>query len=465
MGINNSLVNNTTQDFSKPKLSDKLSVEPRFWNGRKVYLVLDPEKPVWLTLNEDGLSILRRCDGEHSVQQIARKIGHEFSISHDEALRGISNFLAQLQNNMLLQDDTSEKDQEIPERNKFHSLAMEITRKCNLRCKHCFLAAGEKDRDELSLSKIKSIMDQVKAAGGISVSIGGGEPLLHPDWLEIVEYALSLGLLVALGSNGTLIDKEFAAKIANLPIKLQVSLDGACQVTHDHIRGVGSFDGAMQGIDNLLAVGKGSDLVIAYTPMKTNIDEVAAFIQLVQELGINIIQFPTLTRAGRAVDQWHNLQPTCRQQYELWQYLSECRIKLRGVLDIISDCFSLNINTPGKAYRCSIGNQLRMAPNGDLYPCQCFHFGDDFLLGNIKNDDLGTIIQSERLKCIITDCLKRPDMIPGCATCNWRNFCGAGCMGNAYEATGSALEPDRCSLRKKWIESLFDKEAGVCLSR
>lgn len=327
MGINNSLVNSTTQDFSKPKLSDKLCVEPRFWNGRKVYLVLDPEKPAWLTLNKDGLSILRRCNGEHSVQQIAGEIGLEFSISHDEALRGISDFLAQLQNNMLLQDDTSETDQEVPERNNFHSLAMEITRKCNLRCRHCFLAAGENDRDKLSLSTIKSTMDQVKAAGGISVTIGGGAPLLHPDWLEIVEYAPSVGLLVALGSNGTLIDKEFTAKIANLPIKLQVSLDGACRTTHDHIRGIGSFDGSMQGIDNLLAVGKGSDLVIAYTPMKANIDEVPAFIQLVQELGINIIQFPTLTRAGRAVDQWHNLQPTCRQQYELWQYLSEYRIK------------------------------------------------------------------------------------------------------------------------------------------
>jgi radical SAM protein with 4Fe4S-binding SPASM domain len=102
-----------------------------------------------------------------------------------------------------------------------------------------------------------------------------------------------------------------------------------------------------------------------------------------------------------------------------------------------------------------------MDPRGDLYPCQCFHFGDDFLLGNIREINLTQVVKGTRLKDIINYCMDRPNRIVGCSQCRWRNFCGAGCMGNAYEATGSALMPDRCNVRKRWIEGLFEGRTGI----
>ena len=113
------------------------------------------------------------------------------------------------------------------------------------------------------------------------------------------------------------------------------------------------------------------------------------------------------------------------------------------------------INNLGNPYRCSIGSQLRIAPNGDVYPCQCFHFGSEYRIGNVKKQSLEEIVNSKKLREIIKTCFARPSKIDQCKVCRWRNFCGAGCMGNAFEVNGTIWSLDSCNVRKQWIEKLF----------
>jgi radical SAM protein with 4Fe4S-binding SPASM domain len=452
---------NQSSILESPKANPVLQIERRHRAGEEVFFVLDPEKPAWATLNRHGLHVLERCDGSRTVNQISTEIAADFGISHEEARNVTEAFLKRMGETQLMDAEASANQKGLPRRNRFHNLAIEITRRCNLKCRHCFLDAGKADPHELNLVEIKEVIGQAKAAGGTSISLGGGEPLLRNDWEEIVQFALSQDLLVAIGSNGTLINHSLSRTLSRLPIKIQISLDGATPTGHDQIRRSGSFEAAMGGIRSLIAAGKLNDLVIAFTPMGPNIDELPAFFDLMIELGITIVQFPSLTRSGRAQKEWLALSLSDHQRLWLWQYLSERRAELKGQMDIISDCFSINIHNPGIPYRCSIGNQLRMDPRGDLYPCQCFHFGDDFLLGNIREISLTQIVKGTRLKDIINYCMDRPNRIVGCSQCRWRNFCGAGCMGNAYEATGSALMPDRCNVRKRWIEGLFEGRAGI----
>ena len=454
-------MNNQSSLNERPKASPALQIERRHLRGEDVFFVLDPEKPAWATLNRHGLHVLERCDGSRTVDQISTEIASDFRISQEEARSGTKAFLDHMQNTQLFLNDTSPKEKKLPPRNRFQNLAIEITRQCNLKCRHCFLDAGKPDPHELSLEEIKAVISQVKEAGGTSVSIGGGEPLLRNDWQDIVQFALSRDLLVAVGSNGTRITPKLSRTLSSLPVKIQISLDGATPSCHDQIRGTGSFEATMKGIHNLITAGKRDDLVIAFTPMGLNVHEVPAFFDLMKELGIKIVQFPSLTRSGRAQREWPALSLSDNQRLWLWHYLSGRRAALKGQIDIISDCFSINIHNPGSPYRCSIGNQLRMDPRGDLYPCQCFHFGEDFLLGNIRETKLIKVVKGDRLKDIINYCIDRPNLIHECSRCRWRNFCGAGCMGNAYEATGSALMPDRCNVRKKWIEGLFEAQAGI----
>jgi radical SAM protein with 4Fe4S-binding SPASM domain len=429
--------------------------------GRAVAFVLDPDHPSWALVNDAGLAVLARCDGRHSPTEIASALA---GTEDPETVAEVRAFLARMAAAGLVTDGTLEAPIAVtgalPDKNRFHSLAIEITRACNLRCRHCYLAAGEPGARELTTGEIERVIDQVKDAGGTSISIGGGEPLLHPDWHRLVTHALDLGLLVALGSNGTLIDAAISKTLAGLPIKLQLSLDGATAAVHDRIRGAGSFARTLAAIDLLRTAGKGEDLVVAFTPMRLNRAEVEPFIDLMEALEIRVVQFPPLACSGRARRDWSELILGDDDRLELWRTIAAQAARLRGRMDLLADCFSLNIDRPGEPYRCNIGSQLRLDPDGNLYPCQCFHCGSAYRIGNVREQDLRTVVGGECLRGIVTACLSRPTRIPACSICPWMNLCGAGCMGNAYEANGDALTPDGCRVREQWLRELFAARIG-----
>jgi len=442
----------------KPKVSEQLFIEARDSKTETVYFILDPDKPSWAFINKDSLEILNQCNGKNTIHDISRLIADKYAITPKDALNGIESFLNGMvdiqvvQYNGIEEVDTLETTASA---NSFRSLAIEITKKCNLRCVHCYLPAGDAADGELTTKEIKNLIKSAKELGAKSVSIGGGEPLMRSDCIELIKYALSLDLMVALGTNGTLIDDEIAETISKLPIKIQISLDGARNETHDRIRGNGSFDSTVRGLDKLIERGMGKDIVIAFTPMRINVEDVLELIEFALGKGIPVIQFPPLASSGRAKANWDELRLSDAKRLWFWDFISKRSKELKGKLDLLAECFSLDINNPGKPYRCTIGSQLRIAPNGDVYPCQCFHFGSEYCIGNVKKQSLEEIVRGQKLREIIKTCSARPSKIDECRECRWRNFCGAGCMGNAFEVNGTIWSPDSCNVRKQWIEKLF----------
>jgi len=435
-----------------PKLSSQVWIEDVEAPGEKrMFLLLDPAIPSWVIINQDAMSILEHCDGRRSVEDIAQIVSNRYEIDFSTALKQTESFIREMEAKLILNAPLPEN----PPDKKFRGIALEITKRCNLRCKHCYLDAGSHGADELDTSNIKDIITMSKDEGGISVALGGGEPLLHPDWRKIVNHALACDLLVSLGTNASLIQEDTAKIMADLPIKIQISLDGATEATHDAIRGKGSFKATMKGLEFLLANGKGADIVLAFTPMKLNIHEVSDFIRLAHKLGISVVQFPPLTPSGRARKNWEALQPSNGEMYNFWKTIYTYTQNFQGEMTLLADCFSMDIRRRGMPYQCSIGTQLRIDPFGNVYPCQCFHFGTDFLLGNLKKTNLKSIIEGEKLKKRKRLSLSRTKKIQGCTSCRWRHFCGAGCMGYAYETTGTPFEAPTCELRKAWIEFLF----------
>src|SRR5512140_1777136 len=81
---------------------------------------------------------------------------------------------------------------------------LEVTRACNLRCRHCFVSARRPQPDELSTEQILSLLDELKAQNVFSIVFSGGEPFVRSDFLDIVDYAIRLGFVVAVVTNGIL---------------------------------------------------------------------------------------------------------------------------------------------------------------------------------------------------------------------------------------------------------------------
>lgn len=127
---------------------------------------------------------------------------------------------------------------------------LELTRRCNLKCLHCYIDQPKTYKNELSTAEIKSIISQLAKAGSMSLIFTGGEVFLRDDILELCSFARSLGFDLRIFTNGTLIDGNIAAGLAKIGISgIEISLYGKRQ-THDKITGVtGSFKKAMKAIN------------------------------------------------------------------------------------------------------------------------------------------------------------------------------------------------------------------------
>ena len=134
---------------------------------------------------------------------------------------------------------------------------IQLTRACNLSCGHCFVDIWkQRDPDELSLEQIDALFADLARMGAPIVILAGGEPMLRPDFFEIVEAGGAHGLDLALCTNATLIDENKARRLVEGPMRwFSVSLDGPDAETHDALRGPGRFDHALRGVRHLVEAG------------------------------------------------------------------------------------------------------------------------------------------------------------------------------------------------------------------
>jgi len=157
----------------------------------------------------------------------------------------------------------------------------EITKSCNLTCKHCRKATEYKaETKELPIKEIKIIMNEINDVSKPIICLTGGEPLYRRDIFEITDYASRKGFPVELATNGTLINREIARNMKETNIqRVAISLDGATPVTHDRFRGInGSFYLSMQGVRYLRHTGVPFQFNLTIT--KYNLNSVNEVVQL-----------------------------------------------------------------------------------------------------------------------------------------------------------------------------------------
>ena len=137
-------------------------------------------------------------------------------------------------------------------------LTWELTYACNLACVHCLSSSGRRDPRELSAAEARGVVDELAAMKVFYVNIGGGEPMLRPDFFDLLAYAVDHQVGVKFSTNGTRLTPDRARRLAAMDyVDVQVSLDGAVASTNDAVRGDGSFVAARTAMDNLAAAGFG----------------------------------------------------------------------------------------------------------------------------------------------------------------------------------------------------------------
>ena len=260
-------------------------------------------------------------------------------------------------------------------------LTWELTYGCNLQCVHCLSSSGRRDPRELSTDEAKAVIDELERLQVFYINVGGGEPMLRPDFFELLEYAVAHNVGVKFSTNGTYITAENARRLVSMDyIDVQLSLDGADAPTNDAIRGEGSYAAVREAMTHLRNAGmKGFKISVVVT--RTNVDQLDDFAALADEYDAQL-RLTRLRPSGRGADTWNDLHLSNAQQRQLYNWLVRRPNILTG--DSFFHLSALGESLPGLNL-CGAGRVVCLIdPVGDVYACP-FVIHDEFLAGNVRD--------------------------------------------------------------------------------
>ena len=342
-------------------------------------------------------------------------------------------------------------------------IAWEVTRSCNLACKHCRAEAHlEPYPGELSTVEAKALIDTFPAVGDPIIILTGGEPLLRPDVFELAAYARDKGLRCVMAPNGTLITKETVTKMKESGIsRCSISIDGPEKETHDLFRGVpGAFDAALNGIE--LLKEQGIEFQINSTVTKSNLSRFKDIFNLAERLGAaawHIFLLVPMGRAAQIADQvitaaeyeevlnWFydfrkttsmHLKATCAPHY---YRIMRQRARGDGV-SVTPETFGLDAVTRG----CLGGTGFCfISHSGQVQPCGYLELD----CGNVRETPFPEIWRSSRP---FVQFRTQKEYEGKCGACEYHKVCG-GCRARAYSLTGNHMaEEPLCTFIPKKVE-------------
>ncbi|MBI4283121.1 MAG: radical SAM protein [Chloroflexi bacterium] len=337
-------------------------------------------------------------------------------------------------------------------------IAWELTRSCNLFCAHCRGSAGQgKYPGELSTEECFHLIDEILEVGKPILILSGGEPLVREDVTQIGKYAVSKGLRVVMGSNGTLLTAEMAARLKEVPLsRIAISLDFPVPELQDNFRGqAGAFDAAIDGVTNARRVG--IEVQINSTITKLNLPYLDDLLSLAIELGA-VAYHPFLlvpTGRGKGLESVE-LSPAEYENTLHWIY--DKQAELGDAMLFKPTCAPHFLRVTKQREKASHQIEPPAPPAGHpplhsvTRGCLCgtgfcfiSHLGEvkgcgylDVVAGNIKDASFRQIWADSPL---FGD-LRNLSHIQGkCGVCEYKRICG-GCRARAYEATGDYLEAE-----------------------
>lgn len=263
----------------------------------------------------------------------------------------------------------------------------DITPKCNLRCIHCYNAEKYfkcNDYEELSIEKIKKIIDELYNQGFNYIHFLGGEPLLSSNIIETVGYCKSLKFEVSINTNATLLDESMQDKFIELGVdQIGCSVDGYDDATNDAIRGKGTFYKAIKNIKDLKNKKSNIQVQVVYTITNLNHDNIKILPALLEWLQVDMVDISLLFKAGNAIETWGSINIydlTLMQAIEEFVSMSQNRgyaIQIDN-RPIIAYYLKLKYNkisiyTNIDFTTCSAGTKnVYIEADGRIHPCNFF---------------------------------------------------------------------------------------------
>lgn len=321
-----------------------------------------------------------------------------------------------------------------------------LTERCNLKCLHCYQTG--RGTEEITLPEAKEVIREVSEMVrnwedaydmdfSTSFTVTGGEPFLRKDLFEIIDDIRTAGFDVSLLSNGILIDREKAKRLAGLDVTgVQISIEGPVDV-HDQIRGKGSYAASMKGVKNVMRAG--IPVTLNATLSGINAVYFRDLISIALSEGVPRLGFSRLVPSGTGKGLMQSMlkKEDVRSLYE--EILS---LKYEGLEIVTGDPVASQMSCAPEdevhdfpAGGCAAGlSGLTLMPDGTITPCRRLPIP----IGNVRTDSIREVWASSPVLSSLRD---RGSYKGKCGQCRRWPQC-RGCRAIAYAHSQATGEDD-----------------------
>jgi len=324
----------------------------------------------------------------------------------------------------LLSDDSKKNIRPI-------SLTVELTYRCNFRCIHCYIPDKDRQEDgEITFDEIKDILDQAENLGVIYVCFTGGEIFLRKDIFDIIRYARNKGFYIRLKTNGSLITKKIAAKIAKSMVNaIDISLYAFDEKGYKKITGKkGVLNNVLGAVLNLKK--QKIPVRIAYIFLKENMGYSKKIVDFAKR---NKIEFSYNFQISNKNDGCSDtLDHACTDSENVLNTLDYFNKKRKD-----SETSKKKGNKTNKEYggRCDVGySGIRVSPYGLVYPCVILQTP----AGNIRHDRLSNIYKNSHTFNLVRS-IKTFKDLENCKKCDFEEYCRP-CLGERLNCNPTIKE-------------------------
>ena len=432
-------------------------------------VAIDPAQPHWIGTDDRGMSLLGRFDGRTPFAQVVRDYATETGLDVTRAWLHVETFARDGLRHRFLSTDGAAAAPYLGRSayldvERLRELWIQVNDFCNLSCAHCLVSSGPTRQQGLPTDLLADAIDQAVALGSERLFFTGGEPLARPDIVELIELVVKThGRELVILTNGTLFkgdrfDRmvELARDVPTAPaplapwdqtpapgLRVQVSLDGPSAEINDPIRGQGSFQRILDGLD--VAVEAGLRPTLTATILRENLNALEEIVRLAHAHGVQNVHLLWPHRRGRALDGVLADLPRAEEILAAVRRARAVATDLGVSIDNIEEFRHRLDGSPGvKNDLAAAGwSSLCLYTDGILYPSPSMAGVPELRCGDLAEQRLEQIWKTSAVCRDLREATV--ERKPLCRSCSLRYLCGGGDFEHGYWPAAAAGQARRAA--------------------